>query len=141
MMLFNPYPEIWVPLGFFVLVGFIVYLIFKNKERKAGSANGLSHSPHGEYPDHFEKIYRNIRQGLMLIGIGLGFLTAKILIYQGIFDDSFTSYFSLIAIFSGTGMIMSYFIAIRLAGKPGDREQRDTGNNHSGQHKNDKSNK
>ncbi len=119
MLLFNG-PDILVPLGFFALVGYIVYLSVRRKEREAMIKKGL-------HPDHLDfnsptdnkdakepirkdpAVIKNVKSGLVLIGVGLGFFITKILIYNGIFDRTFSSYFSLVSLFGGIGLVGSYF--------------------------------
>ena len=116
-------PEILVPLSFFALVGFIVYHGIKRKERREMIERGMNPDTYTHEGDksHFQstgessfEIYKNVKSGLILIGIGLGFFLTKILIYAGIFENTFSSYFSLVALFGGIGLLSSYFLVQKL---------------------------
>jgi hypothetical protein len=114
---------ILVPLSFFALVGFIVYHGIKRKERKEMIERGMNpdtykfdgSKTHFHHPeDSSFEIYKNVKSGLILIGVGLGFFLTKIFIYAGIFDNTFSSYFSLVALFGGIGLLSSYFLVQKL---------------------------
>ncbi len=129
-------PDILVPLSFFALVGFIVYHGIKRKERKEMIERGMNPDTHQfeEPKSHFHhsgenpfEIYKNVKSGLILIGVGLGFFLTKIFIYAGIFERTFSSYFSLVALFGGIGLLSSYFLVQKLdqkeANKPKDEKK------------------
>ncbi len=110
-------PGILVPLGFFALVGYIVYLNVRRKEREAMIKNGFHPDridnegivePRKEHSDG-HPTFKNVKSGFVLIGVGLGFFITKILIYEGVFDDTFSSYFSLVSLFGGIGLVGSYY--------------------------------
>jgi preprotein translocase subunit Sss1 len=123
-------PEILVPLSFFALVGFIVYLNMRRKERESMIRNGINPDSTGFFYDTnntgsnhekkhpsnhgFTEHYKNVKTGLVLIGVGLGFFISKILIYNEIFEDNFSSYFSLVSLFGGLGLVGSYFFVQKL---------------------------
>nr|WP_162996617.1 DUF6249 domain-containing protein [Mucilaginibacter celer] len=60
--------------------------------------------------------YQNLKWGLLLIGSGLGLFLAYVLnraVFNGFNDDAFFLYISLIAIFGGAGLFVSYRIEKR----------------------------
>jgi membrane protease YdiL (CAAX protease family) len=104
-------PEVLIPLtlfaGGFAMVFGIVYL--KTRENLAMVEKGMN--PREKY--YRPAPYRNLKWGLLLIGAGLGLLTAYILseyvlIPRNDHDDNPAIYFSLIAIGGGLGLISSY---------------------------------
>ena len=104
-------PEVLIPLtlfaGGFAMVFGIVYL--KTRENLAMVEKGMN--PREKY--YRPAPYRNLKWGLLLIGAGLGLLTAYILseyvlIPRNYHDDNPAIYFSLIAIGGGLGLISSY---------------------------------
>ena len=86
----------------------IVYL--KTRENLAMVEKGMN--PREKY--YRPAPYRNLKWGLLLIGAGLGLLTAYILseyvLIRDRHDDNPAVYFSLIAIGGGLGLISSYRI-------------------------------
>src|SRR4030095_1767346 len=103
-------PEVLIPLtlfaGGFAMVFGIVYL--KTRENLAMVEKGMN--PREKY--YRPAPYRNLKWGLLLIGAGVGFLTAYILseyvLIRDRHDDNPAIYFSLIAIGGGLGLISSY---------------------------------
>ncbi len=100
---------ILVPLGAFAMIFGIVYL--KSRENMAMIEKGLNPKEFANRPAP----YRNLKNGLLFLGAGLGLLAAFLL-------DSFVLpysvepagiYFALIAIGGGTGLIYSYRIEKR----------------------------
>jgi hypothetical protein len=97
---------ILVPLGAFAMVFGIVYL--RSRENMAMIEKGLNPKEYANRPAP----YRNLKNGLLFLGAGLGLLVAYLL-------DSFVIpysvepagiYFALIAIGGGIGLIYSYRI-------------------------------
>ena len=102
--------EVLVPItlfaGGFAMIFGIVYL--KTRENLAMVEKGMN--PKQKY--YRPAPYRNLKWGLLLIGAGLGLLTAYILSEYVLIprhnDDNPAIYFSLIAIGGGLGLISSY---------------------------------
>ncbi len=97
---------ILVPLGAFVMVFGIQYL--KNQERMAMIQRGL-------VPTEKEKGFspsRTFRNALVLIGVGLGLLVAKMIddsyFYNDENDRAAPYYFACIAIGAGVGLLFAY---------------------------------
>ena len=95
---------ILVPLGAFAMVFGIVYL--KSRENMAMIEKGLNPKEFANRPAP----YRNLKNGLLFLGAGLGLLAAYLL-------DTYTIpahvepaglYFALIAIGGGAGLVASY---------------------------------
>lgn len=91
-----------ITLGAFIMV---VYLRkFQNMERMSIIDKGLS-------PDMFRKdigTNMSLRWALLLIGVGIGFLMGYWL--DNSFDMEEVGYFSMLFIFGGMGLGLSYFI-------------------------------
>ena len=102
--------EVMIPItlfaGGFAMIFGIVYL--KSRENLAMVEKGMN--PREKY--YRPAPYRNLKWGLLLIGAGLGLLTAYILseyvLIRRDHDDNPAIYFSLIAIGGGLGLISSY---------------------------------
>jgi hypothetical protein len=98
---------IMVPLGFFAMIFGIVYL--QKREKMAMIERGMD--PRRYKPQSAP--YQNLKWGLLLIGAGLGLFIACVLdrtVFVASMDDNEAIYFSLIAIFGGLGLFMSYRI-------------------------------
>src|SRR5476649_2370330 len=97
---------ILVPLGMFAMIFGIVYL--KSREKMAMIERGMDPRAYKAQPAP----YQNLKWGLLLAGAGLGlflaFVLDKTVFHVG--DDNPAIYFSLIAIFGGGGLVLSYRI-------------------------------
>ena len=93
-----------ITLGAFIM---IVYLRkFENIERMSIIEKGLP-------PDIFKKERSRyssgaLRWALLMIGIGIGFLMGYLL--DRTYDMEETGYFSMLFIFGGLGLVLSYFL-------------------------------
>lgn len=97
---------ILVPLGAFLMVFGIQYL--KNQERMAMIQKGM-------IPTQEEKKFsplRTLRNALVLVGAGLGMLTAKMIddayFYSDENDRAVPYYFACVAIGAGVGLLTAY---------------------------------
>ena len=104
-------PEILIPLtifaGGFAMVFGIVYL--KTKENLAMVEKGMNPKDRLHRPAP----YKSLKLGLLLLGAGLGLLTAYLIdinISKPRFEHHPPIYFALIAIGGGLGLIASYSI-------------------------------
>ncbi|MEP7107859.1 MAG: DUF6249 domain-containing protein [Ferruginibacter sp.] len=96
---------ILVPLGGMAMIFGIVYL-FK-KENLAMIEKGMNPKTYRPAP------YNNLKYGLLLVGSGIGLLIAYLIdISSSVInaEDNASIYFALIAIFGGSGLILSYRI-------------------------------
>lgn len=96
-----------ISLGFFAMIFAVVYLY--KRERMAMIERGMD--PRSYKPQSAP--YQNLKWGLLLIGSGIGLFLAFILdhsVFQNMDDDVFFLYLSLIAIFGGAGLFLSYKI-------------------------------
>jgi hypothetical protein len=99
-----------IALGAFIMV---VYLRrFENAERMSMIEKGVA-------PDLFKRERTNapgtLRWSFLLIGVGIGFLMGYWL--DRTFDMEETGYFSMLFIFGGIGLGLSYFFEERRTGK------------------------
>jgi hypothetical protein len=99
---------ILVPISFFVMLFGVIYLY--NRERMAMIERGMD--PRRYKPQSAP--YQNLKWGLLLIGAGLGlflaFLLDRTVFKTEFYDGNPAVYFSLIAIFGGLGLLISYII-------------------------------
>src|SRR5688500_16281904 len=99
---------ILVPLGGFAMIFGIIYL--KTRENMAMIEKGLNPKQFANRPAP----YRNLKNGLLIFGAGLGLLIAYFVdfnIQHGDFQEENPAlYFACIAIGGGLGLIVSYAI-------------------------------
>jgi hypothetical protein len=96
---------ILVPLGAFAMVFGIVYL--KSRENMAMIERGLNPKEFANRPAP----YRNLKNGLLFLGAGIGLALAYIITQYMLHDDENPAlWFALIAIGGGLGLIRSYQI-------------------------------
>ena len=107
-------PEILIPLtifaGGFAMIFGIVYL--KTKENLAMVEKGMNPKERMHRPAPF----KSLKLGLLLMGAGVGLLTAYIIdlnIRTSRHDEHEPLYFALIAIGGGLGLIVSYLVEKR----------------------------
>jgi hypothetical protein len=96
-----------ISLGFFMMIFAIIYLY--KRERMAMIERGMD--PRAYKPQSAP--YQNLKWGLLLIGSGIGLFLAFVLshgVFREMDDDIFFLYLSLIAIFGGAGLFLSYRI-------------------------------
>lgn len=101
-----------IPATIFATLYGIVYLIIRRKERMALIDRGLD-------PMSFEKKsddFSSLKYGLLFTGIGLGLITANILVSTGAMERE-AAYFSLVSLFGGIALIVDYILEIRLSKK------------------------
>ena len=98
---------ILVPLSFFAMVFGIVYL--SKREKLAMIERGMD--PRRYKPQSAP--FQNLKWGLLLIGAGLGLFLASVLdrtLFKASMDDNEAIYASLVAVFGGLGLFISYLI-------------------------------
>jgi hypothetical protein len=95
---------ILVPLGAFAMVFGIIYL--KTRENMAMIEKGMNPKQFANRPAP----YRNLKNGLLFLGAGLGLLIAFFIDNNTSAHDPEIIYFSLLAIGGGLGLISSYAI-------------------------------
>lgn len=108
-------PEILIPITFFLSTAAAVFGLryMVNKERMAMIEKGMDIGATKAQPQP----YKNLKWGLLLIGLGLGLFIAYLLDYW-VFNSTNEElnekvgfiYFSLMAIFGGLGLFISYLI-------------------------------
>lgn len=101
---------ILVPLGAFTMVFGIYYL--RTRERMAMIERGMNPKQFTNRPEP----YRNLKNGLLFFGAGLGLLVAYLMVSNSrrdLGDDDAAVYFACIAMGGGLGLITSYIIEKR----------------------------
>jgi hypothetical protein len=97
---------ILVSLGFFAMVYGIVRLSIRKKERLMLIQAGLD-------PATFDKNEKTslstVKLGMLLVAVGLGILIANIIVRFGVMDRDATV-FSLVFLFGGISLLVSYFL-------------------------------
>ena len=96
---------ILVPLGGCAMIFGIIYL--KSRENMAMIEKGMNPKTYRPAP------YTALKYGLLLVGSGVGLLLAYLIVVASSSingDENPAIYFSLIAIFGGLGLIVSYRI-------------------------------
>jgi hypothetical protein len=97
---------ILVSLGFFAMVYGIVRLGIRKKERLMLIQAGLD-------PATFDKSEKTslstVKLGMLLVAVGLGILIANIIVRFGVMDRDATV-FSLVFLFGGISLLVSYFL-------------------------------
>lgn len=99
-----------IPLSLFAMIFGIVYL---NKREKLAMIE-RNMDPRSYKPQSAP--YQNLKWGLLLIGSGIGLFLAYVLnrgVFNSFDDDVFFLYVSLIAVFGGAGLFLSYRIEKR----------------------------
>lgn len=89
--------------GFFAMVFGIVYL--RTRENMAMIERGLNPKQFANRPAP----YRNLKNGLLFLGAGLGLIVA-FLTSHGDFEDYWPLYFACVAVGGGLGLIASYAV-------------------------------
>jgi hypothetical protein len=95
---------ILVPLGAFAMIFGIIYL--KTRENMAMIEKGLNPKQFANRPAP----YRNLKNGLLFLGAGVGLLIAYFIDHNMSGRDHEVIYFALIGIGGGLGLIASYAI-------------------------------
>jgi len=99
---------ILVPLSFFAMVFGLVYI--KSRENMSMIEKGLNPKEFANRPAP----YRNLKNGLLLLGSGIGLALAYIITQYVLHDeDNPALWFALIGIGGGLGLITSYRIEKR----------------------------
>ncbi len=100
--------SILVPFAFFALIFGIIYL--RNKEKMAMIERGMD--PRTDLPRQRQSNPAiTLTLGLLLIGSGLGLFIAYMMDHFALGDQGNPAiYFSLIAVFGGSGLFTAYFI-------------------------------
>jgi len=95
-----------ISLGLFTLVYGIVHLNIRKKERLMLIQAGLD-------PETFEKNAKpsltSVKLGMLLVAVGLGILLANIIVKFNVMDRD-AAYFSLVFLFGGISLLVSYFL-------------------------------
>ena len=102
-------PEVLIPIvmfaGGFAMIFGIVYL--KSRENMAMIEKGMNPKEYANRPAP----YRNLKNGLLLLGAGIGLMLAYFLTQYVLHDDESPAlWFALIGIGGGLGLISSYKI-------------------------------
>jgi hypothetical protein len=96
---------IFVPISLFAMVLGIVYLVIRKRERLALLEKGVDASVFGQN----KHSNATLKWGLFLIGVGIGLLIAQALVRADAMDVE-AAYFSMIFLFGGIALVISYFL-------------------------------
>ena len=101
--------NIVIPVAFFLAVFGILYLYFtsRNKERLAMIDKGFDPVKFKMKPENSS--VNTLKWSLLLIGVAIGVFSGAVLSEYAGFPEEAT-YFSLIFLFGGIGLLISYFI-------------------------------
>lgn len=105
--------EILVPITFFIFCFGVVYVVItaRNKERMAMIENGAD--PKLFRPDPRYRTFITLTAALFLIGIGVGVFAGNLIENYTSLDEE-SGYFSMIALFGGLGLLVSFLIRKRI---------------------------
>jgi uncharacterized membrane protein YiaA len=99
---------IFIPIAFFIMLFGIVYVVItsRNRERMLLIEKGAD-------PKLFESVKKTstggvLKWGLLMVGVGLGIFLATLLVDAGMNEPA--SYFAMICIFGGLGLLVAYKI-------------------------------
>lgn len=95
-----------------IVVMIIFIRKFTNDERMAMIEKGVE----ANIFNRKTNAYPNLRYGLLLVGAGLGLLVGALFANTRMIDEE-ASYFSMLFIFGGLGLFLSYFIEKKAAEK------------------------
>ena len=104
---------ILVPISFFALVLGIIYLSIRKKERMAMIEKGIDTAI---FVTHKKQSFPSLKWGMFLIGLGIGLIIANLLVSNYIMDEQ-VAYFSMIFLFGGLALVISYFVGKKLSEK------------------------
>jgi hypothetical protein len=96
---------LFIPLGLFAMIYGIVYLSVRKKERLALIESGKD----AKIFNLESNVSPSLKFSLLLIGLGVGALIGNILEETTALDEGI-SYFSMILLFGGIGLMIYYFI-------------------------------
>lgn len=97
--------EIFIPISLFGMILGIVYLVIRKKERLALLEKGADASVFVQN----KQSNAILKWGLFLMGVGIGLLIAQALVRAEAMDEE-AAYFSMIFLFGGIALVISYFL-------------------------------
>lgn len=97
--------EIFIPISVFGMILGIVYLVIRKRERLALLEKGADASVFVQN----KQSNATLKWGLFLMGVGIGLLIAHALVRAGAMDEE-AAYFSMIFLFGGIALVISYFL-------------------------------
>ncbi len=98
---------VFVPLGFFAMVVAIVYLRQRKQERLVMMQKGID----ARFFETTKHSMQSLKWGIVLVALGLGMLTAKVLSKtQYFFPRTEEAYFSMLFLFGGVSLLIFHFI-------------------------------
>jgi hypothetical protein len=103
----NVMEGVFVPLGFFAMVVAIVYLRQRKQERLVMMQKGID----ARFFETAKHSMQSLKWGIVLVALGLGMLTAKVLSKtQYFFPRTEEAYFSMLFLFGGVSLLIFHFI-------------------------------
>ena len=105
-----------IPFAFFALVfgSLYVHLTTRNKERLAMIEKGVNPEIFTQKSEPKSE-YGSFKFGLFMIGIAIGIVAGYFLTEAGM--DEVAAYFSMIFLFGGIGLVVSFLLQVRLEKK------------------------
>lgn len=111
--------DFMIPIALFAAIYGIVYLSIRRKERMALLDRGLDPKSFDNGTSNFS----SLKYGLLMTGIGLGILTANVIVSAGLMKDE-AAYFSFVALFGGIALIIDYIIEVNIRKRAGTVEKK-----------------
>jgi len=108
--------SVLIPIVMFVVLALVIIFVRKytNDERMAMIEKGMTRK---EFAADYTQLslFNTLRIALLLVGAGIGLMFANLL--ANLFYDREAAYFSMLLIFGGLGLLVSYFMHARKVGK------------------------
>lgn len=98
-----------ISLGAFAMIYGIVHLVIRKKERLMLIQAGLDP---GTFEKNSKPTLTTVKLGMLMVAVGLGVLLANIIVTLSLMDSD-AAYFSLVFLFGGISLLVSYFLERR----------------------------
>jgi hypothetical protein len=101
--------EFLIPIAFFAMVFGIVYILVRRKERLSMIEKGTDAALFKTKSN----VPAELKWGLLFIGIGIGIILGRVFAaYTKLGEEA--SYFSMICLFGGLGLVIYHFLALSM---------------------------
>lgn len=98
---------IFVPIGAFITAAFIVYVVMKARKQERIALIESDRDASVFFGNYKARLLNNLKTGMVLVGIGIGFLFAEILEISGFLYAPF-SFLTVTPICAGLALILFY---------------------------------